>query len=68
LGAFPKYCYIYLQNRESQRVSAEIFGRCEGFFKEVVITFSTKVSSLNEAQRKEQKIPSPYHMKYINSC
>jgi hypothetical protein len=31
-------------------------------------TFSAKVSSLNEAQRKEQKIPSPYHMKQINAC
>ena len=40
----------------------------EGFFKGVVNAFSTKVSSLNEAQRKEQKLPSPYHMKQINAC
>jgi hypothetical protein len=40
----------------------------EGFFKEVVNTFSAKVSSLNEARRKEQKLPSPYRMKQINAC
>jgi hypothetical protein len=27
-----------------------------------------KVSSLNEALRKEQKLPSPYRMKQINAC
>jgi superfamily I DNA and RNA helicase len=35
----------------------------EGFFKESVNTFSTKVSSLNETRRKEQKNPFPYCMK-----
>jgi hypothetical protein len=40
----------------------------EGFFKEAVNTFSAKVSSLNEARRKEQKLPSPYRMKQINAC
>jgi hypothetical protein len=40
----------------------------EGFFKEVVNTFSAKVSSLNEALRKEQKITSPYRMNQINAC
>jgi hypothetical protein len=40
----------------------------EGFFKEVVNTFSAKVSSLNEARRKEQKLPLPYCMKQINAC
>jgi hypothetical protein len=40
----------------------------EWFFKEVENTFSIKVSSLNESQRKEQKLPSPYRMKQINGC
>jgi hypothetical protein len=40
----------------------------EGFFKEAVNTFSAKLSSLNEARRKEQKLPSPYRMRQINAC
>ena len=39
-----------------------------GFFKEIVNTFSAKVSSLNEAQRNEQKLHSPYCMNEINAC
>jgi len=47
---FKEYLQKYLENDE-------------GFFKEAMNTFSTKVSILNEAQRKEQKLPFPYHMK-----
>jgi uncharacterized protein YicC (UPF0701 family) len=40
----------------------------ERFFKEAINTFPAKVSSLNEARRKEQKLLSPYCMKQINVC
>ena len=40
----------------------------QGFFKEAINTFSAKVSSLNEAQRKEQKLSAPYLIKQINAC
>jgi hypothetical protein len=35
----------------------------EGFYREVVSTFSSKVSRLSEAHRKEQKLPSTYWVK-----
>ena len=35
---------------------------------EVVNTFSAKLSSLNEAWRKEQKIHFPSRVKQINAC
>jgi hypothetical protein len=38
-----------------------------GFLKEALNTFSDNVSSLNEAQRKEQKNHCPYHTKKINA-
>ena len=40
----------------------------EGFFKEVVNTFSAKVSRLNEFCKKEQKLSLPYQMKQVNAC
>jgi Tfp pilus assembly protein PilO len=40
----------------------------EVFYKEFVNTFSTKVSSLSEAHRKEQKIHSTYRKKQANAC
>jgi hypothetical protein len=52
---FKEYLLKYLENDE-------------GFYKEVVSTFSTKVSSLSDAHRKEQKLPSTTWMKQINAC
>jgi len=40
----------------------------EGFYKDIVGTFSSKVSSLSDIHRREQNLPSNIWMKQINSC
>jgi hypothetical protein len=40
----------------------------EVFYKGVVSTFSTRVSSLTYAHRRENKLPSSTRMKHINAC
>ena len=52
---FKEYLKKYLENDE-------------GFFKEAVNIFSAKVSNLNEARRKEKKLPSHYRMNQVNAC
>jgi hypothetical protein len=52
---FKEYLQKYLENDE-------------GFYKDVVGTFSTKVSSLNDIHGREKKFPSNIHMKQINAC
>jgi hypothetical protein len=40
----------------------------EGFYKDVVITFTLKVSGMSELKRKEEYFPSPSRMKQLKSC
>jgi hypothetical protein len=40
----------------------------KGFYKEVVITFVLKVSSMRELKRKEEYFPSPTCIKQLNTC
>jgi hypothetical protein len=40
----------------------------EGFYKDIVGTFSAKVSSLSDIHRREQNLPSNIQMKQINAC
>jgi hypothetical protein len=52
---FKEYLQKYLENDEH-------------FYKEVVDTFSAKISSMNDVHRREQNIPSKVRLKQINSC
>jgi hypothetical protein len=40
----------------------------EGFYKDIVGTFSAKVSSLSDIHRREKNLPSNIWMKQINAC
>jgi hypothetical protein len=52
---FKKYIEKYMENDE-------------GFYKDVVGTFSTKVSILSDIHKREKKIPSNISIKHINGC
>jgi arginyl-tRNA--protein-N-Asp/Glu arginylyltransferase len=40
----------------------------EYFYKEVVNTFSARISSMSDAHRREQNLPSKVRLKQIDAC
>jgi hypothetical protein len=40
----------------------------EGFYKDVVITFTLKFSGMTELKRKEEDLPSPARIKQLKAC
>jgi hypothetical protein len=55
LNSFREYVQAYLNNEES-------------FYKDVVITFTLKVSGMTELKRKEEYLPSPAKIKQLKAC